>query len=87
MYLQVLYYLHLLLCESIRIQVNVVLQLLKFTNGKNHKFNKEVSAPNIAIDYRTNFSYWNFDNNQNHASGDLKANTSTDAEMSLSSME
>lgn len=34
MYLQVLYYLHLLLCESIRIQVNVVLQLLKFTNGK-----------------------------------------------------
>ena len=53
----------------------------KVYEWKNHKFNKEVSAPNIAIDYRTNFSYWNFDNNQNHASGDLKANTSTDAEM------
>ena len=53
----------------------------KVYEWKNHTFKQEIQTPNIAIDYRTNFSYWNFDNNTNHKSGNLTANVSTDAEM------
>lgn len=59
------------LCSSTKCQV---------VRWNNHRFERELTTPNMAVDYRANFSYWNFDNNMNHGSGALAKDTSTDAE-------
>lgn len=43
----------------------------------NNKFTKELYTNTLVVDYRNNFSYYNFDNNINHGSG--KLSTSSDA--------
>ena len=43
---------------------------------KNHKFNKDLTTPTTIVDYRRDFSYWNFDNNTNHGSGKVEGSTS-----------
>lgn len=48
----------------------------KVVTWKNHKFNKDLTTTNTIVDYRRDFSYWNFDNNINHGSGKVDNSTS-----------
>lgn len=43
----------------------------KVVTWKNHKFQTDETNNSIVVDYRRDFSYWNFDNNNNHSSGTL----------------
>lgn len=48
----------------------------KVVTWKNHKFNKDLTTTSTIVDYRRDFSYWNFDNNINHGSGKVEDSTS-----------
>jgi hypothetical protein len=43
----------------------------KVVTWKNHRFSADNTTNTLVVDYRRDFSYWNFDNNINHGSGTL----------------
>lgn len=46
----------------------------KLIQWKNHSLQKELTTPNMVVDYRASFTYYNFDDNATHGSGTLKEN-------------
>lgn len=54
----------------------------KVIEWNSNTYIKDLSVANkFVVDYRSSFTYCNFDNNQNHKSGKLTANSSTESEM------